>query len=107
MKCDRGIFQGANVENASYNLGICAERVALSIALMNGASKIEAIAICCLDAETDSDIVGNPAETMPCGGCRQWMAELAPKALILTNGLSEPMTVKELLPSAFTLKTDS
>ena len=48
------IFKGANVENASYGLGTCAERVALATASAAGERNIVAIAIACIDAEKDS-----------------------------------------------------
>jgi cytidine deaminase len=93
-----GIFCGANIENASSNLGICAERVAICHALMHGETEIVAVAVCCLDASS-----GSVSESMPCGGCRQWLAELAPNALIVTNGSDTVYRVSDLLPHAFKL----
>ena len=104
VETELGVFQGANVENASYNLGICAERAAMTVALMHGAKEIRRIAVCCRDAKHDEDgNVVDAAETMPCGGCRQWMMELAPDAMVMTNGMEEPVSVRDLLPESFRL----
>ena len=99
-----GIFNGANIENVSSNLGVCAERVALAHARMHGATTIIGIAICCCDAKPDATGSIPPNLTMPCGGCRQWLAELAPDAWIITNGADRVFTLQELLPSPFILK---
>lgn len=91
-------ISGANVESASYGLTCCAERVALFKALTEGMRHFIAAAVV---ARCD----GGP---MPCGACRQLLAEYAPDAEVLvadSNDLKEirVFTVKELLPSAFTL----
>lgn len=99
---DKGIFSGFNIENASTPLGICAERAAMTHARINGATSIYAVAICCLDATINPEIAHNP-ETMPCGACRQWIAELAPNAIVVTNGSNRSFTIDELLPNAFRL----
>lgn len=101
---EKGIYTGANIENACTNLGICAERVALAHAHMQDGGKVLAVAVFCKEASKDSD--GNikaPAETMPCGGCRQWLAELAPDATVIANGFTQVFTVKDLLPNPFSL----
>ena len=95
-----GIFSGANVENASYGLALCAERSALSAAISAGATTIEAIAVSCIDARVDI----SAAELMPCGACRQWIVELAPDAVIIVDGVNETFTSRELLPKAFALQ---
>lgn len=100
---DEGIFVGANVENASSNLGICAERVAIAHARIHGAEKIVGIAVCCADAPCGEDDRPEPGLTMPCGACRQWMAELAPKAWLVTNGSDHIFYLTDLLPVPFTL----
>lgn len=100
---DDGIFIGANVENASANLGICAERVAITHARMHGAEKIIGIAVCCADAPRQENSRPDPGLTMPCGACRQWLAELAPDAWVITNGSDQVYTLKDLLPVPFTL----
>ncbi len=90
------IFRGANVESASYGLTCCAERIALFNALTNGEQKFTAIAIV-------SRIDGGG---MPCGACRQLLAEYAPAALVWVCDSAKPAEVKEftveqLLPGAF------
>ena len=67
------IFAGANVENASYGLTICAERTAAFAAILAGAGPFEAIAVACVDAPEGSD----PVMLMPCGACRQVLSEFA------------------------------
>ena len=61
-----GIYAGANVENASWGLSLCAERSALSAALAAGDREIRAIAVACIDADPNGPIAG----TIPCGACR-------------------------------------
>jgi len=100
---EKGMFEGANIENASSNLGVCAERVAIAHALMHEAKEIKAVAVFCASAKAENDTVIDAQETMPCGGCRQWLAELAPEALIVTNGIKEVFQVRDLLPRAFKL----
>lgn len=92
------IIGGANVESASYGLTCCAERIALFKALTEGRSGFVAVAVV---ARWD----GGP---MPCGACRQLLAEYAPDAAVFiadSDNLKaiRTFTVKELLPSAFTL----
>ena len=74
---------GANVENASYGLAFCAERVALSSLFQlippGEKPRITQVAIACIDAPK-----GAPDEArVPCGACRQWLAELAPRGDLL------------------------
>ncbi len=96
-----GIYKGANVENASYGLAVCAERVALGAAISAGDRKISAIAVACLDASVE----GSLEERMPCGACLQWISELAPHADIIIDGAPRSFKIEELLPYAFTLGT--
>ena len=95
----RRIVTGANVENASYGLTLCAERAALAAACQLGAAgerpQITAIAVVGLDAQ--------PGECMPCGACRQWFAELAPDADYYVEGVAETLHLDDLLPRRFTL----
>ena len=88
------IFTGVNVENAAYPHAMCAERVAIFKAVSEGEKEFEMIAVV-------TDNGGSP-----CGGCRQVMAEFGLDMLVLiANGKGEllkEMTVKELLPEAFT-----
>ena len=90
------IIGGANVESASYGLTCCAERVALFKALTDGKKNFVAVAVA---ARCD----GGP---MPCGACRQLLAEYAPDAKVFvadsrTPGKIREFTVRELLPAAF------
>lgn len=92
---DRGrIFTGVNVENISYGLSVCAERVAIFSAVAAGASRITAIAV----AAEAADLLS------PCGACRQVLAEFAaPDVPVYCDAPGEPRrwTVSELLPSGF------
>jgi cytidine deaminase len=98
------VFLGANVENAVANLGVCAERVALANAMVHGAGPVRGVAVWCLDAGAEAGAGGPPVKaTLPCGGCRQWLAELAPDAWVATNGADRVFTLDELLPLAFRL----
>jgi cytidine deaminase len=98
-----GIFAGANIENASTNLGICAERVAISHARMNGCEKIIGIAVNCINAPKDENGKVALHHAMPCGGCRQWIAELAPDAWLVTAASDKVFMLADLLPNAFTM----
>jgi cytidine deaminase len=100
------VATGANVENASYGLTICAERVALSslFQMLPPGEKphITQVAIACIDAPK-----GAPAEArVPCGACRQWLAELAPEATYYVEGVARDLTLPDLLPLAFRLDRD-
>jgi cytidine deaminase len=93
------IISGANVESASYGLTCCAERVALFNALTAGKRNFIAVAVVARAA-------GGP---MPCGACRQLLAEYAPKAKVFvadSRALKavKDFSVRELLPAAFVLK---
>ncbi len=94
---DGQVFVGANVENASFGLTLCAERSALSAAVSAGAEQIVAIAVACIDAEVGDD----KRPLLPCGACRQWLAELAPGAEIIIAGLDRRFRLGELLPFPF------
>jgi cytidine deaminase len=92
-------FPGCNVENASYGLTICAERVAIFAAVAAGHPRVSRLAVACIDASADFGRNGR----MPCGACRQVMAEfMAPDALIEIDGAGE-FKLSELLPNAFVL----
>ena len=93
--CDDGkIFSGCNIENASFGLTICAERVAFFKAISEGSTKIKAIAV-----------IGNTNKPCsPCGACRQVISEFGEDIpLIMTNlkGDVRIKKIKELLPEAF------
>ena len=91
---DGRIHSGCNVENATYGLTICAERVAVFKAISEGARKFRRIAIA---ADTDQ-------LTPPCGACRQILWEFCGDIqIILVNprDKSETLQLKELFPRAF------
>ncbi|XP_040890188.1 cytidine deaminase b [Toxotes jaculatrix] len=92
---DNRVFTGCNVENACYNLGLCAERNAISKAVSEGYRTFKAIAIA-------SDL--NDQFISPCGGCRQFMREFGSNwdvYLSKPDGSCLKMTVDELLPASF------
>ncbi|QAA75992.1 MAG: Cytidine deaminase [Candidatus Bipolaricaulis sibiricus] len=88
------LFTGCNVENASYGLTVCAERVALFKAVSEGVREFEAIAVACGDGPCS-----------PCGACRQALYEFAPDLKVIladAEGRSwEVTSLPELLPRAF------
>lgn len=94
---DGSVYPGANIENASYPLSMCAERNAVYNAYMDEKTKDDIIAICII---ADSD---RPCS--PCGACRQVLSELIPEdALIIMVNLKGDKietTIKDLLPYAF------
>ena len=89
------IYTGCNVENASYGLSVCAERVAVFKAISEGERDFEAIAVV-----TEKGVT-------PCGACRQVLMEFGEDIqVIVANGAGEyrVLTLQELLPEAFTPK---
>jgi cytidine deaminase len=88
------IYEGCNIENASYGLSCCAERAAIFNAVADGHRDLVAIAV-----------VGKSADfTKPCGACRQVMAEFNPKLKVMRRGLdgfSVDTTLEKLLPDRF------
>jgi cytidine deaminase len=95
------IITGANVESASYGLTCCAERVALFNALTSGRKNFVAIAV----------VARAPGGPMPCGACRQMLAEYAPDAQVWVAdsaalGKVKEFRVRDLLPKAFVLVPD-
>lgn len=93
------IFTGCNVENASLGLSMCAERVAAFKAVSEGHATLSQIAVSCIDAPPGS----GPEGRMPCGACRQVLAELAaPNTPVWVDGAGE-LSVASLLPEAFRL----
>ena len=88
---DGRIFEGVNVENASYPLGICAERSALSRAVAKG----------CMPG----DLAEIAITASPCGGCRQWIYEFRLEHVTFKNAAGEVVsrTPAELLPETFAL----
>jgi cytidine deaminase len=94
------IFTGANVENASYGLTVCAERTAAFAAVLAGAAPIEAVAVSCVDAPEGAE----PSLLMPCGACRQVLAEFAGPEVPVVVDRAGTFTIAELLPLAFRLR---
>ena len=88
---DGKIFTGCNVENVSYSMTICAERVAVFKAISEGHTDFEAIAI---SASSDQSIY-------PCGACRQVLAEFNPKIEIFVNHDEKSYHLFDLLPKSF------
>ena len=88
------IFQGVNVENSAYSSTICAERAALTAAITAGCRDITAIAI----------VGDSESPTVPCGCCRQALAEFNTELRVIMGGSTDEvlvMTLEELLPEAF------
>ncbi len=88
------IYTGCNVENATYGLTICAERVAVFKALSEGAGKLRRVAVV---ADTEK-------LTPPCGACRQILWEFCGDAeLVLSNlsGQRETLSVGQIFPRPF------
>ncbi len=96
VRAGDAIHAGCNVENASYGLTLCAERVAVATAVAAGARRIDAIAVAS----------GTDEPTPPCGMCLQTLAEFAgpelPVRLVGARGGAVDTTLGELLPRAFT-----
>jgi cytidine deaminase len=99
VEVDGQTYQGCNIENASYGLTTCAERVALFSAIAAGHRRIGRLAVSCVDAGPELGQNGR----MPCGACRQVMAELMGlDGEVLIDGVGQ-VRVSDLLPIAFTL----
>ena len=91
---DGRIYTGCNIENATYGLTMCAERVAVFKAISEGAAKLIRIAIVADTAEL----------TPPCGACRQILWEFSGDVeLILANlsGASERLRIGQIFPRPF------
>ncbi|MGI9536967.1 MAG: cytidine deaminase [Desulfocapsaceae bacterium] len=101
-----GVFLGANIETASTNLGICAEQAAITHARMRGENKIIGLAVSCPDALPGEDGKVDEYGAMPCGACRQWLAELAAEAWVVISSSNKVYELNDLLPFAFQLHTD-
>jgi cytidine deaminase len=89
---DGTIITGTNIENVSYGLAMCAERVAVFSAISKGYSSFTELAIA-----TSS---GKPI--FPCGACRQVLAEFSHELNIYLDGKTQrPFKLSDLLPNAF------
>jgi cytidine deaminase len=86
---DGRVFEGVNVENAAYPLGICAEKSAIAIAVAGGC------------APGDLEAIGITAS--PCGGCRQWLWEFRLDRVAFPDDTGEILTYTpaELLPETW------
>ena len=87
------LYTGANVENASYGLTVCAERVAALKAVSEGDRDFEAIAVVTENGGT------------PCGACRQVLSEFGPNMRVIvsdTSGNSREYRIPDLIPDFFT-----
>ena len=89
------IFVGANVENAAYPQGACAETCAIGTMIAGGERRLKAVAV----------IGSGPDLCTPCGGCRQRLFEFGPAetpvVIAAADGTFEVVTLGELLPRAF------
>jgi cytidine deaminase len=87
------IYDGVNIENAAFPVTVCAERTAIFKAVSNGETNFQAIAVITKDGG------------MPCGSCRQVMAEFSPEMLVVVADESGKITAEkklsDLLPGAF------
>ena len=91
---DGRVFTGCNVENSSYGLSVCAERIAVFKAVSEGVREFSAIAIV---ADTKEPV-------SPCGACRQVLAEFSPNLMVIMSNLEKEQQLKslsELLPYPF------
>jgi cytidine deaminase len=97
VKMSGETFEGANIENASYGLTVCAERTAVFAAVLSGAHHLEEVVVC-TDASPPSS---------PCGACRQVLLEFAPDPAAVTVTAINPLgerrswTLAELIPDGF------
>ena len=91
LAADGTIYAGCNVENASYGLTVCAERVAVQSAVAAGRRRLRAVA------------VAGPSGITPCGACRQVMDEFGVETVILaaSGAAPESVALRELLPRPF------
>ena len=94
MAADGAIYSGCNVENASYGLGVCAERSAVSVMISQGQHKIIGVA------------VTSQGGVSPCGACRQTLAEFGMNFDVIlvdseTSQITRTWRMGDLLPGAF------
>jgi cytidine deaminase len=88
------IYRGANIENASYPLSVCAERNAIAAAVLAGHRQVQAVAV----------VADNDDPTPPCGGCRQVLNEFGPQMLVVCQGAGgrrAEWVLSAILPHAF------
>jgi cytidine deaminase len=87
---DGRVIRGANVENASYGLGLCAECGLVSALVASGGGRLVAVAV----------VAGDGQPLMPCGRCRQLLWEHGGPTCVV-DGDGTPRPLSELLPGAF------
>ena len=88
------IFQGVNVENAAYGSTVCAERAAAMAAVTAGFREFDAVAV----------VGDSESPCVPCGACRQFLAEFNPEMRVIMGGRTDEVEVlrlNDLLPEAF------
>jgi cytidine deaminase len=92
VQCKSGaVFTGSNIENVSSGLTICAERIAIGSAVASGEREFEAIAV----------VADAMEPTVPCGACRQFLAEFSPNLIIVSatvGGSRKIENLSHLLP---------
>lgn len=89
------VYSGSNIENSSYSLSVCAERVALFNAVFNGAKKFTALAV-----------YSQKITPVPCGACLQALSEFFEGneiVIVVSEAIKNHLTFKELLPVRFNL----
>lgn len=95
LAADGRVFTGANIENAAYGSTICAERVAMPAAVVEGAREFLALAV----------VGDGDGPCTPCGACRQVLFEFAPDLLVLAGGgdgeVARYRLGEQLLPDGF------
>ncbi len=94
MTVNELIYDGCNIENASYSLTVCAERIALYNAIVAGATHFTALAV----------VYHGHDKALPCGSCLQVLAEFNPKMLLIRANLKkefELVSLAMLLPCPF------
>ncbi|MFK8016407.1 MAG: cytidine deaminase [Gammaproteobacteria bacterium] len=94
---DGSVFTGCNVENASYGLTLCAERVALVAMAAAGQRNVARIAVCVIGPE------GGDARPVPCGACLQFLAEFADDDTPIVTGTDSVTALRDHLPLPFRL----
>ncbi len=88
------LYPGVNVENASYGLTICAERVAIGTAITQGEREISTVYV----------LTDTPQPTSPCGACRQVLREFGKEIRVVmatVSGKTKISSLKKLLPASF------
>ncbi len=99
LKTSGGVFAGCNVENASYGLTVCAERIAIFNAVARGERNFEML------------VVASAGGAPPCGACRQAMAEFCRELAVLLVDVEDGnrvtrTTLSSLLPDRFELRPE-